>query len=87
MATLAYEGLSATQAPSGSSHRSPDPGLLYRFQLMDPNGRVLGSEHVRADDDLAALQIALRRLGRIAIIEVWRHARWVGQVLRPSSLH
>jgi hypothetical protein len=87
MVTLAYDGLSVTQGGFGPSPFSPDPGLLYRLKLMDPNGRLLGSEHVRADTDENALYMALRRLGRAAIVEVWRCARRVGQVQRPSSLH
>jgi hypothetical protein len=84
---FAYEGLRKTADPVGSSRRTPDPGLLYRLRLMDPNGRLLGDEHVRADTDVNALHMALRWLGRAAIVEVWRCTRWVGQVQRPSRLH
>ena len=84
---FAYEDLCKIADPAGSSHRSPDPGLLYRLKLKDPNGRLLGDEHVRADTDENAICMALRRLGRAAIVEVWRHARLVGQVQQPSSLH
>ena len=84
---FAYEGLRTTAYPVGSSRRNPDPGLLYRLRMMDPNGRLLGDDHVRADTDADALQLALRWLGRAAIVEVWRCARRVGQVQQPSKLH
>lgn len=64
-----------------------DPGLTYRLKLRTADGRLLQIDRVRADSDQEALGLALRRLVRAAIVEVWRQASWVGQVHRPTALN
>lgn len=64
-----------------------DPGLIYRFELRTADGRLLQVDRVRADTDQEALGLALHRLARAAIVEVWLQASWVGQVLRPTAVN
>jgi hypothetical protein len=79
-----YKGLS--EAQGRSLRRSPE-GLAYRLKMTDPQGRVLGDEQVRAHTDEHAIATALRRLSYAAIVEVWSHSRWVGQVQRAIGAH
>jgi hypothetical protein len=66
---------------------APNSRLLYRLKLKTELGALLREERVRADTDEEAIELAMRRLVGAAIVEVWRHARWVAQVQRTPVLH
>ena len=66
---------------------APNSRLLYRLKLKTELGALLREECVRADTDEEAIELAMRRLVGAAIVEVWRHARWVAQVQRTPVLH
>lgn len=66
------------------SHR---PAVLgrYRLRMSDAAGLFLRTEETRAHNDELALGAAIRRLNEAASVEVWRRARWVGQVERTRA--
>ncbi|CAN7469514.1 hypothetical protein LJR219_003144 [Phenylobacterium sp. LjRoot219] len=57
----------------------------YRLRLRDATGLFLRNEETQADNDELALGAAIRRLNEAASVEVWRSARWVGQVERTRA--
>lgn len=57
----------------------------YRLRLSDATGLFLRTEETRAHNDEMALGEAIRRLNEAASVEVWRRARWVGQVARSRA--
>lgn len=76
---------SLVEAPTSRPDHAP--GLIYRFKLKTADGALLGQDRVRADTDEEAIGLAMRRLVRAAIVEVWRQARWVGQVQRATAVN
>lgn len=76
-----------TGRPAAASLPDPNAPLLYRLKLKTEGGALLSVERVRADTDEQAIALAMRRLVGAAIVEVWRHARWVAQVQRASTLN
>lgn len=83
----AYE-IGDTTGRTENSGRSCNEGLTYRLRLKDAMGLHLRDEHVRAHCDEDAINLAVRRLERAAVVEVWRYARWVCQVQRAApTLH
>lgn len=75
---------SETRGRAGDYGRSCDDDLTYRLRLKDAMGFFLRDEDVRAHSDEDAINLAVRRLERAAIVEVWRYARWVCQVQRAA---
>ena len=59
--------------------------LSYRFHLREAEGVSLGFETVMAQCDDDAVQQARRRLERAAIVDVWRHARWICSLQRGPA--
>jgi len=57
----------------------------YRLRLSDAAGLFLRTVETRAQNDELALGEAIRRLNEAASVEVWRSARWVGQVARSAG--
>lgn len=57
----------------------------YRLRLSDATGLFLRTEETEAHNDELALGAAIRRLNEAASVEVWRSARWVGQVERMRA--
>jgi hypothetical protein len=57
----------------------------YRLRLRDATGLFLRNEETQAHNDELALGVAIRRLNEAASVEVWRRARWVGQVERTGA--
>ena len=66
---------------------APHVPAYYRLKLKTELGALLRVERVRADTDKEAIGLAMRRLVGAAIVEIWRHARWVAQVQRAPVLH
>jgi len=64
--------------------RRPAARGRYRLRLNDPAGLFLRTVEMRAHNDELALGEAIRRLSEAASVEVWRRARWVGQVARTA---
>jgi hypothetical protein len=78
---------SADTGRAASAPTVPNSPLLYRLKLKTEVGALLREERVRADTDAEAIGLAMRRLAGAAIVEVWRHARWVAQVQRTPVVH
>lgn len=64
------------------------PAVLgrYRLRLSDAAGLFLRTVETQVHNDELALGEAIRRLNEAASVEVWRSARWVGQVARTAGL-
>lgn len=65
--------------------RRPPALGRYRLRLSDAAGLFLRTVETRAHNDELALGEAIRRLNEAASVEVWRSARWVGQVARAAA--
>lgn len=61
--------------------REAEAELAYRL-VLKAGADGVRQVQVLASSDEAALNGAISRLGEASVIDVWRHARWVGRVQR-----
>jgi hypothetical protein len=62
-------------------------GFCYQLKIAGPSGELIREEYIRAFTDREAVDVAIQRLARAAMVEVWSDDQLVCQLYRRTGLH